>query len=34
LLGRREGWSVHTGIIHPSPEEEEAAVEGAGTPST
>jgi hypothetical protein len=23
-LGRREGWSVHTGIIHPSPEEEEA----------
>jgi glycosyltransferase 2 family protein len=24
-LGRREGWSIHTGIIHPSPEEEEAA---------
>jgi len=23
-LGRREGWSVHTGVIHPSPEEEEA----------
>ena len=23
-LGRREGWSVHTGILHPSPEEEEA----------
>lgn len=34
MLGRREGWSVHTGIIHPSPEEEEAVVEGAGTPST
>ncbi len=26
-LGRREGWSIHTGIIHPSPEEQ-AAVEG------
>lgn len=25
-LGRREGWSIHTGILHPSPEEE-AAVE-------
>ncbi len=24
LLGRREGWSIHTGILHPSPEEEEA----------
>jgi hypothetical protein len=23
-LGRREGWSVHTGILHPSPEEEAA----------
>jgi glycosyltransferase 2 family protein len=23
-LGRREGWSIHTGIIHASPEEEEA----------
>lgn len=23
-LGRREGWSVHTGIIHASPEEEQA----------
>lgn len=21
-LGRREGWSIHTGVIHPSPEEE------------
>jgi glycosyltransferase 2 family protein len=32
-LGRREGWSIHTGILHPSPEEEEAerqaAAEGA-----
>jgi glycosyltransferase 2 family protein len=27
-LGRREGWSVHTGIIHPSPEEEAAEAEG------
>ncbi|HEY7950933.1 MAG TPA: lysylphosphatidylglycerol synthase domain-containing protein [Solirubrobacterales bacterium] len=26
-LGRREGWSIHTGVIHASPEEEEA-VEG------
>ncbi|HEY6551098.1 MAG TPA: lysylphosphatidylglycerol synthase domain-containing protein [Solirubrobacterales bacterium] len=25
VLGRREGWSIHTGVIHPSPEEEEAA---------
>lgn len=37
-LGRKEGWSIHTGILHPSPEEEEAereaaAQEGAGTPS-
>ena len=23
-LGRREGWSVHTGVLHASPEEEEA----------
>lgn len=23
-LGRREGWSVHTGILHPSPEEQVA----------
>jgi len=23
-LGRREGWSIHTGVIHPSPEEVEA----------
>jgi len=27
-LGRREGWSVHTGILHASPEEE--AAEAAG----
>jgi hypothetical protein len=30
LLGRREGWSVATGILHPSPEEEEAGPEGGG----
>jgi hypothetical protein len=24
-MGRREGWSMHTGVLHPSPEEEEAA---------
>jgi glycosyltransferase 2 family protein len=30
-LGRREGWSVHTGVIHPSPEEEAVAV-GEGMP--
>jgi len=28
-LGRREGWSIHTGVIHPSPEEERAE-EGEG----
>lgn len=39
-LGRKEGWSIHTGILHPSPEEEEEAEReavvggGAGTPST
>jgi glycosyltransferase 2 family protein len=26
-LGRREGWSIPTGVIHPSPDEEEAARE-------
>jgi glycosyltransferase 2 family protein len=26
-LGRREGWSIHTGILHPSPEEQEAVAE-------
>jgi hypothetical protein len=29
-LGRREGWSVHTGILHASPEEEAAAADAAG----
>jgi glycosyltransferase 2 family protein len=33
LMGRKEGWSVHTGILHPSPEEEAAVVEGSGTSS-
>jgi hypothetical protein len=28
-LGRKEGWSIHTGILHPSPEEEEAEREEA-----
>jgi glycosyltransferase 2 family protein len=28
-LGRREGWSIPTGVIHASPEEEEAEVEEA-----
>jgi hypothetical protein len=23
-VGRRQGWTIHTGILHPSPEEEEA----------
>ena len=23
-LGRRQGWSIHTGVFHPSPEEEAA----------
>jgi hypothetical protein len=33
LLGRREGWSVATGILHPSPEEQEAGPEaGAHSP--
>src|SRR5262249_25447040 len=32
-LGRREGWSIPTGIIHPSQEEREAGPEaGARTP--
>jgi hypothetical protein len=22
VMGRREGWSIHTGVLHPSPEEE------------
>ncbi|HVY78606.1 MAG TPA: lysylphosphatidylglycerol synthase transmembrane domain-containing protein [Solirubrobacterales bacterium] len=28
-MGRREGWSVHTGVLHASPEEEAAVEEGA-----
>jgi hypothetical protein len=31
-LGRREGWSVHTGVIHPSPEEEAAVGKGIPPP--
>ncbi|HXS32395.1 MAG TPA: lysylphosphatidylglycerol synthase domain-containing protein [Solirubrobacterales bacterium] len=30
LLGRREGWSIHTGVLHPSPEEEQAAATEQG----
>ena len=30
VLGRREGWSVATGILHPSKEEEEAGPEAGG----
>jgi hypothetical protein len=30
VLGRREGWSVATGILHPSAEEQEAGPEGGG----
>lgn len=26
-LGRREGWSIHTGVLHASPEEEEAVAD-------
>lgn len=29
VLGRREGWSISTGILHPSPEEEEAERQAA-----
>jgi glycosyltransferase 2 family protein len=29
-LGRREGWSIQTGILHPSPEELEAEAEAGG----
>jgi hypothetical protein len=29
VMGRREGWSVATGILHPSPEEEDAGPEDA-----
>jgi hypothetical protein len=30
MLGRREGWSVATGILHPSAEEREAGAEAGG----
>lgn len=33
-LGRREGWSIHTGILHPSPEEEAAVEEEPQSLST
>jgi len=35
-LGRREGWSIHTGVIHPNPEEERegAADEGVSLAPT
>jgi glycosyltransferase 2 family protein len=26
-IGRRQGWTIHTGILHPSPEEQEASTE-------
>jgi len=29
-LGRRKGWAIHTGILHPSPEEEEAGMDAGG----
>jgi hypothetical protein len=32
-LGRREGWSIPTGVIHASPEEEAAEVDLAAPPS-
>jgi glycosyltransferase 2 family protein len=32
-IGRRQGWSIHTGVFHPSPEEEAAGeAEGRGLP--
>ncbi|OJU83775.1 MAG: hypothetical protein BGO11_13790 [Solirubrobacterales bacterium 70-9] len=27
VVGRRQGWTIHTGILHPSPEEAEASTE-------
>jgi hypothetical protein len=33
-LGRREKWSIHTGILHPSPEEEAAVAEEPGSVSS
>ena len=32
VLGRREGWSIQTGILHASPEEEEAERQAAAQP--
>lgn len=32
-LGRREGWSIPTGVLHASPEEEEATEEGGVSPA-
>jgi hypothetical protein len=32
-MGRRDGWSIHTGVIHPSPEEEAAEGEGGVSPA-
>jgi hypothetical protein len=29
-LGRRQGWSIHTGVLHASPEEEAAGAEPDG----
>ena len=31
-LGKREGWSIPTGVIHPSPEEAEADTDAARSP--
>jgi glycosyltransferase 2 family protein len=33
-LGRREGWSIHTGVIHPSAEEVEAREEAPLAPTS
>jgi hypothetical protein len=33
-LGRREGWSIPTGIVHPSQEEEEAGEEASLAPTS
>jgi hypothetical protein len=30
LMGRREGWSIPTGVLHPSPEEEAAGPQAGG----
>jgi uncharacterized membrane protein YbhN (UPF0104 family) len=32
-VGRRKGWSIHTGILHPSPEEQEASTKDAAAPA-